>query len=673
MSTAQVMWGAARGASWYSVQAVNDQSSVVTCDSTNTSCSLNGLQCSHIYNVSVTARNLGCDSTIAETLRLMTEPCPPTNVQARMSCELLSATVSWQQSDLAVGYVAYFDNQEDSNTSCVGSDGDTQCVVSGLMCGTVYHVWVKVLGWQNTSSDSAVTTLTSVPCPTSSIKATTDCESQSASVSWQPSAGALSYVSELSALSGATISCATNQTKCDLSSLQCGEEYNITVKALGDSCNSTAQMAGHLTTGPCVPTNVSVHYNASTAQVMWGAARGASSYWVNAVTDQGSMVSCNSTNTRCSLNGLQCSRVYNVTVMVRDLDCNSTVTSEPSPLMTEPCPPTEVKASVACEQLAATVSWQHSDLALDYVAYLGDQSGTFASCVGSGAHTYCVVSGLMCGAVYRVWVKALGRQYNSSDSTVISLTSAPCLPSEVEVEADCNSDGAAAVSWNATYGVANFSLSAAVGGGLRTLCATQQNSCHVTGLTCGETYSLSLSAMNKQCNLTAPTRANLTTRPCPPRLVAVDLQCGNRAAVLSWLVTSDVELYEARAVKTSGGGVRTCNSTGAACRIAGLECGEVYNFTVKAHGAGRCSQAGSIVVIQTEPCQPVIVSAQAACQSELVQISWHQSSGVVNYFVTASGSLGYVEVYNTTQTLLTAVLPCGQEYNVTDALLQAQT
>lgn len=86
------------------------------------------------------------------------------------------------------------------------------------------------------------------------------------------------------------------------------------------------------------------------------------------------------------------------------------------------------------------------------------------------------------------------------------------MPREVEVEVGCNSDGAAFVSWNATYGTANFSLTAIVSGDLQTLCATQQNSCNVTGLSCGETYNLSLTASNKQCSLTAPTHANLTTR-----------------------------------------------------------------------------------------------------------------------------------------------------------------
>lgn len=92
------------------------------------------------------------------------------------------------------------------------------------------------------------------------------------------------------------------------------------------------------------------------------------------------------------------------------------------------------------------------------------------------------------------------------------LSSAPCMPREVEVEVECNSDGAAVVSWNATYGTANFSLTAIVSGDLQTLCATQQNGCNVTGLSCGETYNLSLTASNKQCSLTAPTHANLTTR-----------------------------------------------------------------------------------------------------------------------------------------------------------------
>ncbi|XP_041848242.1 uncharacterized protein LOC121644412 [Melanotaenia boesemani] len=665
VSNGWALWSAAAGASSYSVQAVTNQGLRVTCNTSNTNCFLNGLQCSQMYNVSVTAQNQACNSVTSETSYLMTEPCPPTNIKASVTCEQNTGTASWQQSNLAVGYVAYFDNQSGRSTSCVGKDTDTGCVVLGLMCGTVYSVWVKALGQQYNSSNSSMVSLTTGPCQPSSIVAIINCEAHSATISWQPSVGATFYITVLTALSGYTTSCSTNHTNCQLSSLPCGEEYNVTVKAVGDTCNSTAQMTGYLTTEPCVPASVSVHYNASTAQVMWDATKGASSYSVRAVTEQGLTATCNSSNTRCSLTGLQCSQIYNITVMTQNLACNNTVTSAPYQLMTEPCPPTNVQASVTCEQLNSTVSWQQSYLAVGYIAYFESQNGYNTSCVSTNTHTFCTVSQLKCGTEYSVWVKALGQQYNSSDSSVIAITSAPCLPSEVKVEIICQSDGAAEVSWNSIYGTGNVSVMADVGGSLQTLCTTQHNRCNVTGLSCGETYNLSLTVSNKQCSLTAPTHTNLTTRPCPPQHTAVNLQCGSSTATLSWERKSKVELYTACAIKVSGGDVKKCNSTGSTCQFPSLNCGESYNFTVKAYIQGCWSQASRAVLIQTEPCQPVNVSAEGFCQGEKVQISWHQAGGAVNYLVTAAGNLGYMETLNTTQTLLSATLPCGQHYNIT--------
>lgn len=96
----------------------------------------------------------------------------------------------------------------------------------------------------------------------SRIGAAIDCEADSAVVSWQPSSGAVSYITELTAASGHVTSCATNHTNCELSSMQCGEEYNVTVKAVGGTCNSTAQMAGYLSTGTlCSPECLMVVFN----------------------------------------------------------------------------------------------------------------------------------------------------------------------------------------------------------------------------------------------------------------------------------------------------------------------------------------------------------------------------------------------------------------------------
>lgn len=88
---------------------------------------------------------------------------------------------------------------------------------------------------------------------------------------------------------------------------------------------------------------------------------------------------------------------------------------------------------------------------------------------------------------------------------------APCLPTDVKVEVNCKSEGAALVSWNTTKGTANFSVAAIASGSLQTLCTTQENSCNVTGLSCGETYNINLTASNNQCTITAPTTTNFTT------------------------------------------------------------------------------------------------------------------------------------------------------------------
>lgn len=84
---------------------------------------------------------------------------------------------------------------------------------------------------------------------------------------------------------------------------------------------------------PCPPTNVTVQYNVGAAQVLWGPARGASSYSVQAVPDQGSTVTCSTNSTRCLFDELQCGRIYNLTVVAHNAACAS-VASQSQQLMT---------------------------------------------------------------------------------------------------------------------------------------------------------------------------------------------------------------------------------------------------------------------------------------------------------------------------------------------------
>ncbi|XP_058478916.1 mucin-4-like [Solea solea] len=742
-----VSWAQTTGSGDYTAWAISTDGHNASCNSTSNSCSISGLQCGKVYEVSVTPSTTQCSVIAASDYRVQAAPCKPENTTAEQNCSSNVMSVTWDEGNTAQNYTVTASPASGVNSTCVSTG--SSCSFLDLSCGQLYTF--TVMGHTNVCMSEMSTPIEKMtaPCAPTNVSANMNCTTHDALLSWSSAAGAEAYNVQANSTNGHGSSCSGAGTSCNLDSLVCGEEYSAVVEPLDTGCPGPASSPVTFTTEPCVPTSLSVQYNASTAQVMWGTASGADSYSVEAVTDQGPAVTCDTNNTSCLLTGLQCSQVYNVTVIAHNEACDSSV-SGTHQLLTEPCPPTNVQANVACESLTVTVSWDQSALAVGYVAYVDSQSGHYTSCAAT--NTQCTVSGVMCGAVYNVWVKALGQVYNSSDSTVVSLTSgpcqpssidavmncearfatiswqlsvgavsytaeltstsghatgcttnhthcevsslqcgeeynvtvmalgetcnssaqmaghlttAPCLPGDILTVANCNSDGAANVSWNTISGAANFSLTAFVSGSVQTLCTTQENSCNVTDLACGETYNLNITVSNEECSLTAMMPTNVTTRPCPPQGVTVDLGCGSNTTVLSWVGTSDVELYKATAIKASGGEVKKCNSTGSTCHFPSLVCGETYNFTVTALSQDCCSQASSTVSLQTEPCQPVITSVQTLCQSEQVQISWGQTSGVVNYAVTVKGNLEFVKDYNTTGTILSVPLPCGQHYNVT--------
>lgn len=79
--------------------------------------------------------------------------------------------------------------------------------------------------------------------------------------------------------------------------------------------------------------NISIQYSMGAAQVAWDPARGASSYSVHAVPDQGATVNCTTNSTGCLFDELQCGRMYNLTVVAYNRECAS-VESQNQQLMT---------------------------------------------------------------------------------------------------------------------------------------------------------------------------------------------------------------------------------------------------------------------------------------------------------------------------------------------------
>ncbi|KAJ3599685.1 hypothetical protein NHX12_033641 [Muraenolepis orangiensis] len=708
--SASVLWSASSGALRYTATLENTLGQTTCCTSTATGCEMADLPCGEMYVLLVTAEGLTCNSSQSAGIIIRTEPCVPQNLHVSLSCSSNVASVTWDLSrggqqysvearsldgsllDTCQNYEGTCELQglrcgqrytaavaaEDSDcisapsksveirtgpASCVAMELD-HCNMTGLSCGQTYRVTVLSSDGYCDSPPTEVVDTHSVPCVTSNIEAHLDCSSRVALLSWRDAGGAVTYNATASArASGHSAFCHTNRTSCVLDELQCGQSYSVSVTTLGHSCSSgVVHMGGELLTEPCTPSHLSTQYALSIGQVMWDPSAGADRYTVAAVTDQGVAVSCGTTDTYCALLGMGCGQMYNVSVTAHNSACNNSVTSqEPVAIQTEPCPPNNVGSQVECGSTQVTVTWETSTGVLGYVATLDGRDGHTLSCHTDT--TFCNVEDIHCGTVYYTWVVALGAELNSSASATILITSAPCEAQRVEAQVHCDNDTAEA-TWDWVPGAQSYGLVATAVDGHEAACLTDGISCQLSELQCGQVYSLGLTAINQQCQTQSSNRTLLSTRPCAPQRVAVDLQCGSSTASLSWEPRDGVERYQATA-NCSLGYVMQCNSTNGTCQFSGLHCGENHRFSVVAFSSTCQSEVSRTVEIRTEPCGPADLSVTGSCDSQSVTLDWTEARGAAAYVVTASGDLGYVTSYQTNATGLEVDLLCGQSYAFT--------
>lgn len=75
------------------------------------------------------------------------------------------------------------------------------------------------------------------------------CSNNIVVVSWGHSDGAVNYTATVEGADGNTTCCTTSETTSEISDLQCGEIYVVTVISEGLSCNSTQSAESVFKTG----------------------------------------------------------------------------------------------------------------------------------------------------------------------------------------------------------------------------------------------------------------------------------------------------------------------------------------------------------------------------------------------------------------------------------------
>nr|XP_009297086.3 uncharacterized protein fndc7rs1 [Danio rerio] len=654
---ATVTWGRSRRADVYSVTASSANGLSVNCTSVFTSCDLLALTCGQSYTITVKAGGNNCSSVQSTPIQIQTAPCTPRNVLAIVNCFTNALVVSWTPSAGGQYYTATLQDSNGVSTSCQSTG--SQCNVTGLRCGQLYSINVTASDNMCSSVPSATVNTNSVPCTASSIKAVLDCQLNSAIVSWQYGEGAQGYAVSALSLLGNRTGCMSNSssTYCELSNLQCGTEYMVTVQTLGNTCNASAQMNSSLIIGTCVPQHLTVQYSPSNTRISWDASNGAAGFTAVAVTPEGLRVNCES-NTSCILPVLNCGHIYNFSVTAHNGVCNSTAITDP--IKTEPCPPQNVKASINCTALSATVSWDPSQFALGYIAFLDSGNGRSTSCQTN--QTQCSLANLTCGTLYNVRVLAIGEVFNSSDSIGFNITSAPCASTSVSAVVDCATDSVL-VTWSFVDGAVNYSVMAWGSGGQMVSCSTNQNYCYILSLQCGQLFNLTLTSINQQCQTTTDTNVIFQSTPCVPQMMAT-LDCTLNFVTVLWTFSRGATSY---LVVASGpeGPVTACNTANQQCVLQTLLCSSSYDISVIAVNQQCNSSGSSISRINTVPCVPGHVEGSVNCTTGAVALSWNQSKMAVSYSAVAQSSSGYTSVCNSTGTACVfSDLLCGMNYSL---------
>ncbi|XP_065133048.2 uncharacterized protein fndc7rs1 [Paramisgurnus dabryanus] len=664
-NTALVSWTSIPGVQYTArANGTTGSSAGVECNTTNSNCTLTNLQCGSQYNISVTATRNNCSSTANMMSNFTTAPCAPVLSDAVLNCSSRSALVTWSgsaSSGVVVSVSAV--NAQGVRLGCGPLNGQS-CVVDGLQCGQMYTFGVNATQGLCTSTSNTLQRQTA-PYPPQNIQSITNFSNNTVSVSWSSSNGTVSYRTTLECSNGQTYTCRTNATGCDITNMPCGQTCAVKSVAEGTTCNSSIGIGPNITTASCAPQNVSANVNCSsnTATVTWGSSQGAVLYSVTASSVNGQSVNCTSASTSCVLSPLTCGQRYTITVRAVGTNYSSDA-SAPVQIQTVPCTPQNVLPTVDCGLNALVVSWTPSAGGQNYTATLRDTSGLSTTCQSSGSQ--CNITGLSCGQVYSVNVIASDNLCTSTPSTTASTQSVPCAASSINATLDCVR-GTATVSWQNGTGAQGFAVSALSSRGNRATCVSNSSitNCVLSSLQCGDVYAVTVQTLGQTCNASSQMTGSLITAPCAPESVVSQLlDCQTGAVRISWQSSNGSLSYCAKAVSTAGN--LTCNSTSTSCVIPAISCGQTYNITVAAQGNG-CTAKSVTSQITAGPCPPSSVSAVLLdCSSNTALVSWTSIPGV-QYTARANGTTGSsagVECNTTNSNCTLTNLQCGSQYNI---------
>jgi len=548
-------------------------------------------------------------------------------------------TVSWQEAEGALVYEVWAGTTINPTTATkrVEDVSDLSAVITGLVNGTTYYVWIKAKNNFGTSDfspmasgmPSAFTVIPQAPsAPTMGIG------DDQLTVTWTAVEGALSYEiwlgtsndSALAVKNGADESVSLSHTVSGLSN---GTMYYIWLRAKN---NIGTSGFSPFASGKPIGTAATPTIAAGNGQltVNWTPITGADEYEVlyGTGTNPPQTASQTLSATPTTITGLTNGTNYSVWVRGK----NSTGTGPVSAAASAKPIDDMGAVTVISGNGQLTLNWAAVAGADDYEVYHSEAStmpGTASQTISTITAT---ISGLTNGTTYYVWVKPKNDNGTGTVSTVASGVPL-ATPGNLTVSA---ANQQITVSWDPVPGAVSYEV---YRGTTTTIPASPSDTAETlnhtfTGLTNGTTYYFWVKAVN--ANGTSGASPEASAKPIGNMGTVTLTTGGSGQLVLSWEPVAgadEYEVYYGEASTMPGTPSQTVSPTTAT--ISGLTIGTPYYVWVKAKNAdgyGGTSAIASGVLVAA----PGGLTVSAANQQ--ITVSWASVPGATSYQVYHSTS-----------------------------------
>ena len=675
-----------------------------------TNTTISGLSCSTAYTLGVTAIDTTGNLSRPATGKASTAACSPTPPPgstppttptglAVTQTQPTSVSLAWTAStdDVGVaGYGLYLNN------TLVGTSISTTFPFSALTCATTYTFGVDAYDAAGARSPQVTLRAATAPCvaggdtiaPTvPAAPAVTSASPTSLSLSWGASIDNVGVAGYGVYRNGSLLG-STTATGYSVDGLACGTSYTLAVDAFDAAGNRSASAPVTAstsacpvdTTAPSVPGSLAASGATQTAITLsWAASTDNTAVAGYGVYRNGAL-QASPTSPSYTVTGLTCGTSYTLAVDAFDAAGNrsasatlSASTAICSTDTTAPSVPGSLAASGAT-RTAITLSWAASTDNVSVAGYGVYRNGTWLASPASPGYTF---TGLTCGSSYTLSVDAFDAAGNRSAKGSVSASTAACPADTTPPTVPTNehftgtTKTTISVAWNAsTDNVAVTGYRAYLNGA--SVGTTSSASYIFAGLTCGTSYTISISAYDAAGNASNPSLAagTTSTSACSGDTLAPTTPTG--LAVTSATQTSIALFWSASidnvAVTGYGAyrnGALQGSSPATSYSYTGLTCGTTYTLAVDAYdAAGNRSAIASLsastaacVADTVAPSVPGSLAASAATQTSIT-LTWGASTdnvGVSGYGVYRNGS----SVGSTASTSYSYTgLACGSSYTL---------